>query len=212
MFFLLLLLLLFLISNKYWELTRWNAAKKNETYLIDNLSTRGASIGHRWGVKWLQQAIYHSRRLLLPMPFRVSRSPRCHTHTSARKKKEEEEEAPNIFCQQDCAYLQPSNNLLRRVGPVFAAKVPLNLSPQSQTSGKPQRNNVYFRSALALFLTMLSAQRQPVYLTHLPMRYTSSSQKVTWKTEQKLIYSIVSWRRNVTFSIMLQYKTCKYIG
>lgn len=94
-----------------------------------------------------------------PAP-RVSRSPRCHTHTSAREKKDEEEEAPNIFCQQDCAYLQPSNNLLRRVGPVFAAKVPLNLSPQSQTSGKPQRNNVYFRSALALFSTMLSLLQQ----------------------------------------------------
>lgn len=109
----------------------------------------------------------------------LSLSTLSYAHIRQEKKKEEEEEAPNIFCQQDCAYLQPSNNLLRRVGPVFAAKVPLNLSPQSQTSGKPQRNNVYFRSALALFLTMLSAQRQPVYLTHLPMRYTSSSQKVT---------------------------------
>lgn len=139
-------------------------------------------------MKWLQQAIYHSRRLLLPVS--LARHAVIRTHLpEEKKKKEEEEEAPNIFCQQDCAYLQPSNNLLRRVGPVFAAKVPLNLSPQSQTSSKPQRNNVYFRSALALFSTMLSSLQQPVYLTHLPMKYMSSSQKVTQKQNKKLMES-----------------------
>lgn len=70
--------------------------------------------------------------------------------------------------------LQPSNNLLPCVYRVFGAKVSLNLSPQSQTSGKPQRNNVYFRSALALFLTMLSVHQELVYLTNSPMICTSS--------------------------------------
>lgn len=125
-----------------------------------------------------------------PPPPSPARHAVIRTHLPGFKKKkrgEEEEEAPNIFCQQDCAYLQPSNNLLRRVGPVFAAKVPLNLRPQSQTSGKAQRNNVYFRSAPALFSTMLSAHQQPVYLTHLPMKHASGSQKGTEETAEKLI-------------------------
>lgn len=145
---------------------------RDGTYFKDNPSTRGASIGHRWGVKWLQEAIHHRRRLPLAT---LSYAHIC--QVTKKRRGEEEEEAPNIFCQQDCAYLQPSNNLLRRVGPVFAAKVPLNLRPQSQTSGKAQRNNVYFRSAPALFSTMLSAHQQPVYLTHLPMKHASGSQK-----------------------------------
>lgn len=61
---------------------------------------------------------------------------------------------------------QPSDNLLLCVYRVFGAKVSLNLSPQSQTSGKPQRNNVYFLSALAPFLTMLSVHRYLIYLTN----------------------------------------------
>lgn len=84
--------------------------------------------------------------------------------------------------------LQPSNNLLPCVYRVFGAKVSLNLSPQSQTSGKPQRNNVYFRSALALFLTMLSVHQELVYLTNSPMICTSSLWKVTENTLELILY------------------------
>lgn len=103
---------------------------------------------------------------------------RTYTHTHIHKEKN----APHIFCQQDCAYPQPSNNLLPCLYRVFGTKVSLNLSPQSQTSGKPQRNNVYFLSALALFLTMLSAHRELVYLTNSPMICSSSLWKVTENT------------------------------
>lgn len=51
-----------------------------------------------------------------------------------------------IFCQQDCAYPQPSNNLQQCVCRLLCAKVSLNLRLQRQTSGKPPRNNVYFLS------------------------------------------------------------------
>lgn len=72
-----------------------------------------------------RQYTTHTVRLLVPLVLHaVIRTP------LPGKKKKEEEEAPNIFCQQDCAYLQPSNNLLRLVGPVFAAKS----APKSQRS------------------------------------------------------------------------------
>lgn len=87
-----------------------------------------------------------------------------HTKTQEKKKK-----APNISCRWDCAYLQPSNNLLPCVYRVFGAKVSLNHSPQSQTAGIPRRNNVYFLSAMALFLTMLSVYQKLIYLTNSPM-------------------------------------------
>lgn len=90
--------------------------------------------------------------------------------------------ASNIFCQQHCAHPQPSNNLLPCVCRVFGTKVSLNLSPQSQTSGILQRNNVYFLSAVALFSTMLSLRRDLVYLTNSPMICTSTLRKVTKNT------------------------------
>lgn len=106
--------------------------------------------------------------------------------------------APNIFCQQDCAYPQPSNNLLPCVYRVFGAKVSLNLNPQSQTSGKPRRNNVYFLSALALFLTMLSVHQELVYLTNSPMICTSSLWKVTQNTLQLILYYLWVLKKNYT--------------
>lgn len=118
----------------------------------------------------------HMVSLSLPVSFCLSLT---HSHTCTYTRRERKKKAPNIFCQQDRAYPQPSNNLLLCVYRVFGAKVSLNLSPQSQTSGKPQRNNVYFLSALALFLTMLSVHHQLVYLTNSPMICTSSLWKVT---------------------------------
>lgn len=74
--------------NKYLELTRRNHSNTNETYLIDNLSARGVSTGHHRGVKWLQQAIYHSRSPLFSVPFCLSLLYAViRTHTSARRKK-----------------------------------------------------------------------------------------------------------------------------
>lgn len=125
-----------------------------------------------------------------------------HTHTRGKK-------APNIFCQQDCAYPQPSNNLLPCVYRVFGAKVSLNLSPQSQTSGKPQRNNVYFLSAQALFLTMLSVHQELVYLTNSPMICTSSLWKVTEKNttaDSLLLISLETMTHNF---FLMPVKYCK---
>lgn len=98
------------------------------------------------------------------------------------------EKAPNIFCQQHCAHPQPSSNLLPCVCRVFGTKVSLNLSPQSQTSGILQRNNVYFLSAVALFSSMLSLHRELVYLTNSPMICTSTLCKVTKNTLQLILY------------------------
>lgn len=114
-----------------------------------------------------------------------------HSYTHIHKEKK----APNIFCQQDCAYPQPSNNLLPCVYWVFGAKVSLNLSPQSQTSGKPQRNNVYFLSALALFLTMLSVHQELVYLTNSPMIRTSS----LWKPILYYTWVLKQWHTTFSF-------------
>lgn len=86
-----------------------------------------------------------------------------HTHTHART---QGTKAPNISCQPHCAYPQPSDYLLLCIYRLFGAKVSLNLGPQSQTSGKPQRNNVYFLSAPALFLTMLSPHQELIYFTN----------------------------------------------
>lgn len=91
-----------------------------------------------------------------------------HTRTHKEKKKQ------LIFSVSRIVHTpQPSNNLLLCVYKGFGTKVSLNLGLQSQTSGKPQRNNVYFLSALASFLTMLSAWR--VYLTNSFMICTSNS-------------------------------------
>lgn len=106
----------------------------------------------------------------------------CHTYTRRVKK------AANIFCQQHCAHLQPSSNLLPCGCRVFGTKVSLNLSPQSQTSGILQRNNVYFLSAVALFSATLSLRRELVYLTNSPMICASSLSKVTENTPQLMLY------------------------
>lgn len=141
-------------------------------YLMGILSVGGVSIGHRWGVKWLQQAISHSHALSLSVFLSLAHT---HTHIHDKKKK------ALIFSVCELVHTpQPSDNLLPCVYRVFGAKVSLNLSPQSQTPSKPQRNNVYFLSAAALFLTMLSERGELVYLTDSPAICSSIAfEKVT---------------------------------